>query len=341
MTLLGPPSVSRDALSLWRGPPLADFTYESFAQDEIRRLEDLRLQRWRTGSRPTWLSVATTTWYPSSSRSCGSTRCASGCWGELLVALYRCGRQADALDAYRSSAAPVRRVAGGRARPGAAAARARILEHDPSCRHHRATLAEHPPRQRRIGRRESCSLCRPPRCRGHCGTHRRPPLFGNEGARRCAQQHRRPRRQAQRSPRGHHRRRRARRHRVRCGGRLDRRHRRGSCARIDPDRRTVDRIPVGAPPDRRGGRRRAGLGRRTSSIAPSPEVESAGAASRGTTQVGNGAERNRIRARIRLGRERDRLLAVENRSRRAGKWSRPSLSRASRPASRRAGGGSG
>jgi hypothetical protein len=33
----------REALALWRGPPLADFAYESFAQDEIRRLEHLRL----------------------------------------------------------------------------------------------------------------------------------------------------------------------------------------------------------------------------------------------------------------------------------------------------------
>ena len=33
----------REALALWRGPPLADFAYESFARDEIARLEELRL----------------------------------------------------------------------------------------------------------------------------------------------------------------------------------------------------------------------------------------------------------------------------------------------------------
>ena len=32
-----------EALSLWRGPPLADFAYERFANSEIARLEDLRL----------------------------------------------------------------------------------------------------------------------------------------------------------------------------------------------------------------------------------------------------------------------------------------------------------
>src|SRR5215211_3410818 len=35
--------VLREALALWRGPPLADFTYEEFAREEIARLEELRL----------------------------------------------------------------------------------------------------------------------------------------------------------------------------------------------------------------------------------------------------------------------------------------------------------
>ena len=33
----------REALALWRGPPLADLAYEAFAQGEIRRLEELRM----------------------------------------------------------------------------------------------------------------------------------------------------------------------------------------------------------------------------------------------------------------------------------------------------------
>ncbi|MBI5103692.1 MAG: winged helix-turn-helix domain-containing protein, partial [Solirubrobacterales bacterium] len=43
----GDPAVAdrrlREALALWRGPPLADFTYEPFAQREIARLEEARL----------------------------------------------------------------------------------------------------------------------------------------------------------------------------------------------------------------------------------------------------------------------------------------------------------
>ena len=38
-----PSEASTDALALWRGPPLAQFAYERFAQAEIARLEELRL----------------------------------------------------------------------------------------------------------------------------------------------------------------------------------------------------------------------------------------------------------------------------------------------------------
>ena len=34
----------REALALWRGPALADFAYEPFAQSEIARLEEARLE---------------------------------------------------------------------------------------------------------------------------------------------------------------------------------------------------------------------------------------------------------------------------------------------------------
>ena len=42
-----PPIAARvlhEALVLWRGPPLADFSYEPWAQAEIHRLEELRLE---------------------------------------------------------------------------------------------------------------------------------------------------------------------------------------------------------------------------------------------------------------------------------------------------------
>ena len=68
----------REALALWRGPPLADLEFEQFAEAEVRRLEELRSTRSRSGSRPTssWDREASSS--PSSSRSSRGIRFASG-----------------------------------------------------------------------------------------------------------------------------------------------------------------------------------------------------------------------------------------------------------------------
>jgi predicted ATPase/DNA-binding SARP family transcriptional activator len=92
-----------EALELWRGPALADFTYESFAQGEVARLEELRLRavellgdadlalgrHSRLVSELEQLIVQ----HPFRERLR---------W-QLMLALYRSGRQADALEAYRAA----------------------------------------------------------------------------------------------------------------------------------------------------------------------------------------------------------------------------------------------
>ena len=98
----GAARVLREGLALWRGPALADFTYERFAQDEIRRLEELRLtadeeridadlERGRHSALVPELEVLVRE-HPLRERL----------RGQLMLALYRCGRQADALEAYRT-----------------------------------------------------------------------------------------------------------------------------------------------------------------------------------------------------------------------------------------------
>ena len=49
----------REALALWRGTPLADFAYEPWAQDEIRRLDELRLGALKSDTPPSSSSIGT------------------------------------------------------------------------------------------------------------------------------------------------------------------------------------------------------------------------------------------------------------------------------------------
>jgi WD40 repeat protein/DNA-binding SARP family transcriptional activator/energy-coupling factor transporter ATP-binding protein EcfA2 len=92
-----------EALGLWRGPPLAELTFEAFAQTAIARLEEQRLAALEArvdadlaagrhvalvGELQTLVDS-----YPSRERFAG----------QLMLALYRCGRQADALDAYSAA----------------------------------------------------------------------------------------------------------------------------------------------------------------------------------------------------------------------------------------------
>jgi class 3 adenylate cyclase/DNA-binding SARP family transcriptional activator len=91
----------REALALWRGVPLLDFAYERFAQREIDRLEEERLAALEDridaelalGQHLTLVSEleALVRDQPTRERL----------HGQLMLALYRSGRQAEALDAYQ------------------------------------------------------------------------------------------------------------------------------------------------------------------------------------------------------------------------------------------------
>lgn len=90
----------REALSLWRGPALADFAYENFAQTAIARLEEIRLVTVE-------LRVEADLELGRHSELVGELEAlvAEQPLRErlrryLMTALYRSGRQAEALDAY-------------------------------------------------------------------------------------------------------------------------------------------------------------------------------------------------------------------------------------------------
>ena len=68
----------REALALWRGAPLADFTYDVVRSERDRDdWMSFGSARWRSGSTPSWRLVATMTSQPSCTVSSRSTHCAS------------------------------------------------------------------------------------------------------------------------------------------------------------------------------------------------------------------------------------------------------------------------
>ena len=101
----GPASAAqslRRALALWRGDPLADLAAEDFAQAEIRRLEELRAV-----ASERLLEVELALGNRSIVAECGSLVARyplrERLRGYLMLALYRDGRQAEALEAYREA----------------------------------------------------------------------------------------------------------------------------------------------------------------------------------------------------------------------------------------------
>lgn len=90
-----------DALALWRGPPLSQFAYEPFAQNEIARLAELRLAAVEArvdaqialGRHERVITELEPLLQQHPLRE--------GPYGQLMLALYRSGRQAEALEVYQ------------------------------------------------------------------------------------------------------------------------------------------------------------------------------------------------------------------------------------------------
>jgi DNA-binding SARP family transcriptional activator len=89
------------ALALWRGPVLADFAYESFVTPAAQRLEQIR----RTAAEDRIDGLLALGRHAAVLADLDALvevdRLRERTWGQLIVALYRSGRQADALRAYQ------------------------------------------------------------------------------------------------------------------------------------------------------------------------------------------------------------------------------------------------
>jgi DNA-binding SARP family transcriptional activator len=119
------------ALGLWRGAPLLDVENEPFAQREIARLEDLRLAAQEArieadlalGRHAELIGEldALTAANPLNERF----------WAQLMLALYRSGRQAEALGAYQKARRALAEEVGLAPGPELQRLEKAILAHDP------------------------------------------------------------------------------------------------------------------------------------------------------------------------------------------------------------------
>ncbi|MGH3823525.1 MAG: BTAD domain-containing putative transcriptional regulator [Pseudonocardiaceae bacterium] len=90
----------RAALGLWRGEPLAEFGSELFAQAEIARLTELRAGAVEDRVEADLALGRHAALCSELSRAVVQQPLRERLWSQLIRALYRCGRQADALAAY-------------------------------------------------------------------------------------------------------------------------------------------------------------------------------------------------------------------------------------------------
>jgi DNA-binding SARP family transcriptional activator/streptogramin lyase len=91
----------RQGLALWRGPALADFTYEPFAQQEIARLDELRLVAFEQRIEAELALGRHAQLVGELEGLVHEHPMRERIRGQLMLALYRCGRQAEALATYR------------------------------------------------------------------------------------------------------------------------------------------------------------------------------------------------------------------------------------------------
>jgi DNA-binding SARP family transcriptional activator len=89
------------ALGMWRGPALADFTYEPFAQRAIAALDELRIQAIEDRFEADLALGRGGELVAELEEAIAAQPFREQLRGFLMVALYRAGRQAEALEAYR------------------------------------------------------------------------------------------------------------------------------------------------------------------------------------------------------------------------------------------------
>jgi DNA-binding SARP family transcriptional activator len=122
----------RRALLLWRGAPLSDFTYERFAQEEIARLEELHIGAVENRIEADLALGRHVELVPELEALVAKHPLRERLRWQLMLSLYRSGRQAESLETYRAARRTLLTELG--IEPGRALRELEraILEHDPA-----------------------------------------------------------------------------------------------------------------------------------------------------------------------------------------------------------------
>jgi DNA-binding SARP family transcriptional activator len=121
----------RQALKLWRGPPLTDFTYEGFAQAAIGRLVELRLAAIERRIDADLVLGRHAHLVGELEQLVAENPLREAFRRQLMLALYRSGRQAEALEAYQAARRSFLREFGLQPTPALQGLERAILQQDP------------------------------------------------------------------------------------------------------------------------------------------------------------------------------------------------------------------
>jgi YVTN family beta-propeller protein len=149
----GAAALLRQALALFRGDPLSDVSYEPFATAEITRLEELRLHALEERVEADLGLGRHRALVPELEALVERYPLRDRLRGQLMLAFYQSGRQADALEKYREGRVLLDQELGLEPSPALRELQAAILLHDPAL-----TAPRAPPQDRLRKRRRGLLL---------------------------------------------------------------------------------------------------------------------------------------------------------------------------------------
>ncbi len=123
--------VLRDALALWRGPALADLQFEPVAAEAVARMEEQRLEALEQRLDAELEAGARSELVPELEQLVREHPLRERFVGQLMLALYRAGRQADALSTYQVARRRLAEELGLEPSPALRDLERRVLAHDP------------------------------------------------------------------------------------------------------------------------------------------------------------------------------------------------------------------